>query len=95
MPGRYKVIRFLLLVLGLIPAGAGQMVLLMVKSRGWGAHPRRCGADHCARASSCLGRGSSPQVRGRSQRGEGAHHPRGLIPAGAGQMKNAQTICAQ
>ena len=72
--------------LGLIPAGAGNML----SPRGGGpylrAHPRRCG-EHlpfCLANERC--RGSSPQVRGTCCNRVPRTDRTGLIPAGAGNI---------
>ena len=72
-------------VLGLIPAGAGQTNPVLSMRRCVRAHPRRCGADRPGNMKTPGEPGSSPQVRGRRAGGrDGAVGP-GLIPAGAGQ----------
>ena len=53
---------------GLIPAGAGQTVMLLVVRRRCRAHPRGCGADAPAAFSFAPLSGSSPRVRGRHSR---------------------------
>ena len=54
---------------GLIPAGAGQTHSTMQRSPSGPAHPRRCGADRFRLGLGLRSWGSSPQVRGRPQRG--------------------------
>ena len=51
------------------------------------AHPRRCGADRCCVRYNSRLIGSSPQVRGRSINTRPLRKLRGLIPAGAGQIR--------
>ena len=53
-------------LLGLIPAGAGQIPLPLLRETNGRAHPRRCGADGVDVESEFVEAGSSPQVRGRS-----------------------------
>ena len=74
-----------LLLIRLIPAGAGQTVLIGVYEMSSRAHPRGCGADCGARASPVTHMGSSPRVRGRLGRNQSGKDEIGLIPAGAGQ----------
>ncbi|EEI27956.1 hypothetical protein HMPREF0294_0570 [Corynebacterium glucuronolyticum ATCC 51867] len=73
-------------LVGLIPAGAGQIPTPHRHRVSRPAHPRRCGADDEGDATRMAKMGSSPQVRGRSGSPSGAATPSGLIPAGAGQM---------
>ena len=71
---------------GLIPAGAGNIVVMASSCACVGAHPRGCG-EHVA--SSSAGQyisGSSPQVRGTFFEPIGLAPARGLIPAGAGNI---------
>ena len=71
---------------GLIPAGAGQMSTRFLSNPMMGAHPRRCGADLACTSLRCVRNGSSPQVRGRSNKHIFISPVTGLIPAGAGQI---------
>ena len=71
--------------MGLIPAGAGQTGVVAAQGSASGAHPRRCGADGQWISCIVVGKGSSPQVRGRHLRGVTLETHVGLIPAGAGQ----------
>ena len=70
----------------LIPAGAGQILFRAGRAPVGEAHPRRCGADFTSGNIHTILQGSSPQVRGRLLGVVGNHIPKGLIPAGAGQM---------
>ena len=71
---------------GLIPAGAGNIVTLSNTPRRVRAHPRGCGEHNENRQVLLCAPGSSPRVRGTSSR-EAAHKiTRGLIPAGAGNI---------
>ena len=79
--GRRHGICFPLIVTGLIPAGAGQTWWAGRGGHQCWAHPRRCGADMQAGGEHHRAQGSSPQVRGRHQRGSPRHrrsvaHPR-------------------
>jgi len=71
----------------LIPAGAGQIQAEGLWEAGGSAHPRRCGADSYLRFCAVLRGGSSPQVRGRLVQKQSMRWGRGLIPAGAGQIR--------
>ena len=80
-----------LVVVGLIPAGAGQTSQRCsgpVSSR---AHPRGCGADRLHIRFLHVNEGSSPRVRGRRERQAAAGAAFGLIPAGAGQTSTTRT----
>ena len=72
---------------GLIPAGAGNIRLQMRQRRKPGAHPRGCGEHVFYRLYRPLGTGSSPRVRGTWVIALGLLATRGLIPAGAGNMR--------
>ena len=72
-------------ILGLIPAGAGQTLVLGCSGLVQGAHPRRCGADDLVNDGGAKFMGSSPQVRGRLEVKGAYYHRHGLMPAGAGQ----------
>ena len=54
-------------ILGLIPAGAGNIGAMWLRSTRIGAHPRRCGEHALFSATTTSGQGSSPQVRGTSK----------------------------
>ena len=69
----------------LIPAGAGQTVILSGRVRGRRAHPRGCGADYSVKVPIYLVPGSSPRVRGRLDQPVAPGPIPRLIPAGAGQ----------
>ena len=73
------------MVLGLIPAGAGQTKRASPPQSHRRAHPRRCGADRLFVPGNTVTVGSSPQVRGRHSAHQTAARGSGLIPAGAGQ----------
>ena len=73
----------------LIPAGAGQIGSWPSRVRRKWAHPRRCGADRTVQDFGQCFIGSSPQVRGRSNKHIFISPVTGLIPAGAGQMDSA------
>ena len=83
-----------LFVIGLIPAGAGQISRYRGGYPRPGAHPRRCGADDYGGTPVKMKRGSSPQVRGRYLADLNRADGLGLIPAGAGQMHRAFLVCA-
>ena len=80
--------------LRLIPAGAGNMMLISVSVSVLRAHPRRCG-EHSVRSPDVQSyTGSSPQVRGtfgREPRHGVAHR---LIPAGAGNIRAGRYNCS-
>ena len=73
----------------IIPARAGQTVLLFEIQPGDTDHPRACGANACrvvfARACS----GSSPRVRGKLEPVGAGHERFRIIPARAGQTSAA------
>ena len=73
-------------VVGLIPAGAGQMIHAINLDDDQRAHPRRCGADPVNTTSWTHQPGSSPQVRGRFETAALKNRLVRLIPAGAGQI---------
>ena len=56
-------------ILGLIPAGAGNMLRGWCRGGGGGAHPRRCGEHLTSEQWASVRKGSSPQVRGTSRFG--------------------------
>ena len=71
---------------GLIPAGAGNMLVRGSQASRRRAHPRGCG-EHGDDGSLLLEqRGSSPRVRGTSPIPRTSLQYRGLIPAGAGNI---------
>ena len=72
-------------VVGLIPAGAGQTSATLRVLVPVTAHPRGCGADRVMVSLNGVGQGSSRRVRGRHVGHEVADLALGLIPAGAGQ----------
>ena len=71
---------------GLIPAGAGNMLLLSLRRRQRGAHPRGCGEHLNRRMGTGVSPGSSPRVRGTYPGTSFRACSLGLIPAGAGNM---------
>ena len=71
---------------GLIPAGAGNMLELLLVDPAAGAHPRRCGEHVGVRSRIRQFRGSSPQVRGTLLTTHSTRARTGLIPAGAGNI---------
>ena len=71
---------------GLIPAGAGNMVLAPRPTTAARAHPRRCGEHVLLPVGYWAVRGSSPQVRGTSVVVGSDGVASGLIPAGAGNI---------
>ena len=74
----------LLIVHGIIPAGAGSTTCCTSLCRRSWDHPRRCGEHRCRCRWTNRKGGSSPQVRG-APRGVGRRSVRrGIIPAGAG-----------
>ncbi len=87
--GRFEITTCPLLLIGLIPAGAGQIFAGVDGFGDSGAHPRRCGADSFLRLLFRLWLGSSPQVRGRFGFSSCWLDLCGLIPAGAGQIQQA------
>ena len=66
--GRQRVGHFWALLVGLIPASAGQTRGCRCRMRLRWAHPRECGADMASRYSQVRYPGSSPRVRGRPAR---------------------------
>ena len=84
--GTYRISEYLSGFLGLIPAGAGNIVsrrLLWLILR---AHPRGCGEHELNGFTSVPAKGSSPRVRGTSNFYVEVTGQTGLIPAGAGNM---------
>ena len=76
--------RSLILILGIIPAGAGLTPLRALFRTGSRDHPRGCGA-HCRDPAPCRSaRGSSPRVRGSLRLSSSGSSDGGIIPAGAG-----------
>ena len=73
-------------LMGLIPAGAGNIVESQRTRLPPGAHPRRCGEHNGASLLEVKKTGSSPQVRGTSGDGSVDRSIDGLIPAGAGNI---------
>ena len=71
---------------GVIPAGAGNIASVLIDRRaGWG-HPRRRGEHRSGDNRQPGTRGSSPQARGTLKRRGFLGFPRGVIPAGAGNI---------
>ena len=73
-------------LIGLIPAGAGNIPWWGRERPARRAHPRRCGEHHIIDPTGTQSAGSSPQVRGTSQCRRCCWSRRGLIPAGAGNI---------
>ena len=71
---------------GLIPAGAGNICSTPLPTAVARAHPRRCGEHDYSDRAHDLAEGSSPQVRGTSDRSRRRRPGHGLIPAGAGNI---------
>ena len=72
---------------GLIPAGAGNIIVGACCFATLRAHPRGCG-EHCQRVAVAKeGPGSSPRVRGTSHSALAELNSDGLIPAGAGNIQ--------
>ena len=71
---------------GLIPAGAGNISNSTVSPIVSWAHPRGCGEHYVVGCARGRGLGSSPRVRGTSDKGFSGGGRAGLIPAGAGNM---------
>ena len=77
-------------LVGLIPAGAGNIVLFRLPSIGIGAHPRGCGEHQYSEYPRGRTLGSSPRVRGTYSLFDRETVRAGLIPAGAGNMSSPQ-----
>ena len=71
---------------GLIPAGAGNIVLRVFTIDLHRAHPRGCGEHSLCYGLIAGGRGSSPRVRGTLIGFKRSRLISGLIPAGAGNI---------
>ena len=69
-----------------IPAGAGNILPVMVKLTNPSVHPRRCGEHFDSRIPVMAMAGSSPQVRGTFQTVNLVDDRYRFIPAGAGNM---------
>ena len=72
---------------GLIPAGAGNIFQTNSKFRSSRAHPRGCGEHLLLKSRKNLRQGSSPRVRGTFLDYTSKRRFRGLIPAGAGNIR--------
>ena len=83
--GRPTVSTPTLIVIGLIPASAGQTADKSQNQRSKPAHPRECGADSASMSAAAMSSGSSPRVRGRRRGRYWRRVVLGLIPASAGQ----------
>ena len=70
---------------GLIPACAGKTFIRVFARGPLGAHPRVCGENRAFDVLSIGRMGSSPRVRGKPWRNDGAESGWGLIPACAGK----------
>ena len=73
---------------GLIPARAGNTVCFLCQSFKLGAHPRSRGEHWGSCAVNGGQRGSSPLARGTRRVPQRQRHPRGLIPARAGNTSD-------
>ena len=73
-----------ILVVGLIPARAGNTVSWLLVTVIWWAHPRSRGEHEFEGFAACKGRGSSPLARGTHQSRRRQLTGTGLIPARAG-----------
>ena len=71
---------------GLIPAGAGNIIKNEGSPSCHGAHPRGCGEHVVIDEMVYVLLGSSPRVRGTSKSLTQPNQPKGLIPAGAGNI---------
>ena len=81
-------------LLGLIPAGAGNIWPSGVGASRGRAHPRRCGEHRSTVPPGPTWWGSSPQVRGTYIEPAGAAVVEGLIPAGAGNISHDRYVDA-
>ena len=72
---------------GIIPAGAGHLLLCFAWSFNRWDHPRRCGAFTRSVGSKSKSSGSSPQVRGILGLLLSRQFRFGIIPAGAGHLR--------
>ena len=79
-----------IVVVGIIPAGAGHFNHTIKAARTLGDHPRRCGALQYLVRFLNMFLGSSPQVRGTSRQKLPALCPARIIPAGAGHLDIAR-----
>ena len=70
----------------IIPAGAGHLPFAKPCQSSGGDHPRRCGAFCSSATRTFSGWGSSPQVRGISDKTRRRYGRDGIIPAGAGHF---------
>ena len=71
---------------GIIPAGAGHVLMCKATSGVWWDHPRRCGACELGAPIIFDIIGSSPQVRGMYGAPVGSTTVKRIIPAGAGHV---------
>ena len=80
----------LVLLHGIIPAGAGLTGVFGLPSKADRDHPRGCGAHEMQKAKETGNPGSSPRVRGSPQQDINLVRRTGIIPAGAGLTKKSQ-----
>ena len=73
----------------LIPACAGKTFTRRICAAEIAAHPRVCGENQLGAAASCVGRGSSPRVRGKHAAQCSPDSEGGLIPACAGKTQDS------
>ena len=71
----------------LIPAHAGKTGRSDGTLRTYRAHPRACGENATTAASTGVGRGSSPRMRGKPPTSSACISTTGLIPAHAGKTR--------
>ena len=83
--GKDDVVRFEVLVNGIIPAGAGKSRACRSTGPAVGDHPRGCGEKRQAPPPPRRHEGSSPRVRGKVARILRGGKSAGIIPAGAGK----------
>ena len=73
--------------LGIIPAYAGNTLVLFAHVRHHGDHPRVCGEHLCSKCNSSFMTGSSPRMRGTPCLGWRVDWFEGIIPAYAGNTR--------
>ena len=75
-----------------IPAGAGNTMILTLYNKKWTGHPRGCGEHRIDQLRAGWRHGSSPRVRGTHVGNNGKLWGRRVIPAGAGntRMRNSR-----
>ena len=80
-------------VAGIIPAGAGLTIDIIVRKDERRDHPRGCGAHFVTVPGLPFGQGSSPRVRGSRASCDGHGERSGIIPAGAGLTRSRSCPC--